>query len=145
MSDYYIQALRAAGAFVHEEIFTGDYQGTWLALVTYKKRTFFVEAAFGSCSHCDQWESFQEAHGWELSDNQVADFGREYLDNDSYHRFKSELVEKYREMSEWDLESDKVVAWLKGINMDVLHPSQCSDTPLTQSLGDALRGLQIGE
>jgi hypothetical protein len=96
----YIDALVEAGAVVHEFKEFGSYQGDWVALVTVKGETGWVEGSYGSCSGCD---SFESEFGWsdrdcnqhsyrhndaclgcqaaaKTYDARLADFGKTYLD-----------------------------------------------------------------
>jgi hypothetical protein len=105
----YSEALKAAGATVHDSKFTGDYQGTWVALVTYNGTTGFASGSFGSCSYCDSFQAFQDESGYEPTPEQLADFGRGYLDNiESIIKVRS----RYMEQSEWDSEAEGTIRWL---------------------------------
>lgn len=78
----YSTALEAAGAEVHAFEHFGDYQGTWLAKVTYNGETGYVEGSYGSCSGCDAFEAeFGYSYNDEEKDYQerLAEFGRSYL------------------------------------------------------------------
>ncbi len=97
---------------MHDSRFTGDYQGTWVALVTYKGTTGFASGSFGSCSHCDRFQAFQDEYGYEPTPEQLADFGRGYLDNiESMVKVRS----RYVEQSEWDSEAEGTIRWLDQI------------------------------
>ncbi len=105
----YEEALRAAGAVVHDSHFTVDHQGTWIALVTYNGVTGFALGEFGSCSVCDEFEFFQSQYDYEPTQEQLADFGRSYLDNiESIVKVRSRYVEE----SEWDSEAEGTIRWL---------------------------------
>ena len=56
----YSDALRAAGAEVHEFERFGSYQGTWCAKVTFEDKAGFVIGSFGSCSGCDSIQALYE-------------------------------------------------------------------------------------
>ena len=96
----YQDALTSAGATVHQFKKFGSYQGDWVALVTVKGTTGWVEGSYGSCSGCD---AFEAEFGWtdsdcdqhryrhkddcagcqtakRVHDAKLADFGRVYLD-----------------------------------------------------------------
>ena len=53
----YYQALEAAGAKILGYNTTGNYQGTWGAVVIYDGKLGLVTGAYGSCSVCDSFES----------------------------------------------------------------------------------------
>ena|ERR1700758_3187389 len=78
----YQTALEAAGAEVHAFQEFGDYQGTWLAKVTYDGETGWIEGSYGSCSGCDAFEAeFDYSYGDEDNDYQerLKLFGESYL------------------------------------------------------------------
>lgn len=58
----YSEALEKAGAKVIDFRETGDYQGTWGAVVEYKDKKALVIGSYGSCSGCD---AFQAEFGWD--------------------------------------------------------------------------------
>jgi hypothetical protein len=72
----YQTALEAAGAEVHAFDYFGDYQGTWVAKVTYKGETGWIEGSYGSCSGCDAFE---------------AEFGYSYDDEDKDYQERLKL------------------------------------------------------
>lgn len=53
----YSSALEAAGAVVHTYETFGDYQGTWVADVTFNGIRGLVVGSYGSCSGCDAFEA----------------------------------------------------------------------------------------
>jgi hypothetical protein len=61
----YVTALKAAGAEVLAEQQFGSYQGDWWAKVAFEGKLYWVHGAFGSCSHCD---AFQSEFGYDESD-----------------------------------------------------------------------------
>lgn len=61
----YKSALEAAGATIHAFKEFGSYQGEWVAKVTYKGETGWIEGNYGSCSGCD---AFQMEFGYDDSD-----------------------------------------------------------------------------
>lgn len=111
----YCEALEAAGAKVKEYWETGDWQGTWFALLD---DNTVVVGSYGSCSGCDAFqaefdysyqcnehrytypaladcEACQEA---EKEYNQkLADFGRSYLKADA--ATLDELIAEYERMN----------------------------------------------
>lgn len=108
----YEEALEAAGAKVHDFMESGDYQGTWYAIVEYKGETGLVTGDYGSCSGCD---AFQDEFGWSDDEKdgyqeRLADFGRQYLGNIVSFDNAIANVEQY---TSWDLEADKLLEWLK--------------------------------
>jgi hypothetical protein len=78
----YKTALEASGCVVHEYITTGDYQGTWYALVEYNGKVGVVSGSYGSCSGCD---AFEAEFGWDEQDKldpvKVSQFTKSYLDS----------------------------------------------------------------
>jgi len=78
----YSSALKAAGATVIDFKSSGDYQGTWGAVVDYNGQRSVVIGAYGSCDHCDH---FQARFGYENWDEtELAEFGASYLVNPYY-------------------------------------------------------------
>lgn len=78
----YQSALEAAGAEVHCFDYFGDYQGTWIAKVTYKGETGWIEGSYGSCSGCDAFEAeFDYSYNDKENDYQtrLKLFGESYL------------------------------------------------------------------
>ena len=53
----YAYALRTAGATIIEYKETGSYQGTWGAVVDFNGQRSLVTGYYGSCSHCDAYQS----------------------------------------------------------------------------------------
>jgi len=96
MESSYGLALKAAGAEVHEFEYFGDYQGEWVARVTFEGQDGWVKGYYGSCSGCDAFEA-ELGYSLECSDHyetprddckscqeyqvKLAKFGREYLDD----------------------------------------------------------------
>lgn len=114
----YIAALKHAGAKVHAETFSGDYQGTWLAIVTYEGKLGVAMGAFGSCSACDSFQAWQDEIAYgdgsfsecrDPTDEEYAAFAKTYLEN---VRDPAYVIDMYREQSEWDSEADETIAWL---------------------------------
>lgn len=75
----YSSALTAAGAVVINFKASGDYQGTWGAIVDHNGQRSVVIGAYGSCDHCDR---FQSRFGYEGgSQEELKLFGETYLHN----------------------------------------------------------------
>jgi len=108
--EWYAAALSAAGATVHAAVFTKDYQGVWLAFVTYKGETGFVSGWFGSCSGCDDFYAFEYRCEGEPTQAELARFGSEYLDG---IEGVDEVRKRYEEQSEWCMEADETLRWIK--------------------------------
>jgi hypothetical protein len=53
----YAHALRTAGAEVVDFKEIGSYQGTWGAVVDFQGQRSLVTGYYGSCSHCDAYQS----------------------------------------------------------------------------------------
>jgi len=129
----YIEAIENAGATVHENNSFGDWQGTWLAYITYNGQTGIVVGSYGSCSGCD---AFEAEFGWSYDkgcddhryDAQVdcaacqktasdyldklIKFGESYLDNiQSIEDVKARFVDQ----SEWDTDAVNVIKWLDNL------------------------------
>lgn len=104
----YIKALRAAGAVVHDWRAFGTWQGDIWAHVTFDGRTGFVSIGYGSCSGCDPWE--MEFCCDDPTDEQIAEFGRQYLD---------EILDGDAALAEaefytaWDVEADTAAACIR--------------------------------
>lgn len=132
----YDDTLRIAGATVHCYKTFGDYQGTWLAKVTYNGVTGWIRDYFGSCSGCD---ALQDEFGY--SDHQhegkgynyistfnllekydancpqcvrlmekVKAFGRGYLDD---IKTADEILAIVSKNLEWDMDAQKMVDFIK--------------------------------
>ena len=108
----YIDALKAAGAKVEDFREFGSYQGTWFALVTFRRKVGFVSGSYGSCSGCDAFQGefgFQDTsdagYQWRLKK-----FGLSYLEAmlsyDGAVRCASANIE-------WDTEADAMLAWVR--------------------------------
>lgn len=135
MSSYgYSGALQAAGAVVLEFRAFGSYQGDWYALVDYKGERGWIRGCYGSCSHCDAFES---EFGWSSDDGcdehpysshsdcadckakadeyqtRLASFGRSYCDGlQSADTICAELDER----GEWDSESEEAARWIRSVD-----------------------------
>lgn len=53
----YSLALESAGAKVLDYEQFGDYQGSWIAKVSYKGAVGYIRGFYGSCSGCDAFEA----------------------------------------------------------------------------------------
>ena len=90
----YREAMEAAGATVYEFREFGDWQGTWVALVSFNGSMGWVEGAYGSCSGCDAYESEFGYSDSEINfQKKLAAFGLHYLESMA---IGDELVEEYR-------------------------------------------------
>lgn len=108
----YMGALEAAGAKIIRYEYFGDYQGTILAEVEYEDRRGYVEISYGSCSHCDAYQAFSSDLGWdhELTEQELANFGRNYLED---IESSDKLIEKFTKQLDWDWQAEDVIKWLK--------------------------------
>jgi hypothetical protein len=122
----YISAIEAAGAVVHDHMRTGDWQGTFIAFVTYGSNTGIVRMEFGSCSHCDPYERllsdrWDEVNtpvdgvdgvdvSYDLTDEEEAEFGKPYL---AHVEYICDVIIAYKKMAEHDVDMDAVVAKLR--------------------------------
>ena len=114
MSDYR-DALVAAGANVISFATFGDWQGKWVALVTYLGNHGWVQGSFGSCDHCD---AFQAEFGWSHLDDEgsleynkrLAAFGQTYLDT---LQTTEEIAADFDRYADWDEESEQAAAWVR--------------------------------
>lgn len=107
----YSSALEAAGATVLQFEQFGSYQGDWFALVSYNGEIGWVNGSYGSCSHCDAFES---EFGWnddERSDYQqrLVDFGRTYLDG---LMTQEQALAHASQHLEWDPDAAEMVDYL---------------------------------
>lgn len=109
----YMGALEAAGAKIIRYEYFGDYQGTILAEVEYDGRRGYVEISYGSCSVCDAYQAFTDDlyRDHFMTEQELADFGRNYLDE---IESAEKLIEQYTKQADWDLEAEDMVKWLKG-------------------------------
>lgn len=124
----YQESLEAAGAVVHQFKEFGSYQGDWVALVTVKGETGWVEGSYGSCSGCD---SFEAEFGWsdrncdqhsyhhntnclgcqeaaQKYDARLADFGKVYLDCIQ----STEQFVKTHEDRDWG-DDGEIITWVR--------------------------------
>ena len=106
----YMTALEKAGATVIRTQYFGDYQGTILAEVEYEGKTGYIEINYGSCSHCDSFQAFEDEFDWDIgpTDDDLAEFGRRYLDILT----KESLIEKYTKQAKWDIDAEDALRWL---------------------------------
>ena len=112
----YKSAIEAAGAKVLEFKDFGSWQGEWVALVEYKGEVGWVQGSFGSCSHCDAFESEFGLGLDEESETEVqyqarlASFGESYLGG----LMTTELAAKYFDgAAEWDTDSAGAAEWIR--------------------------------
>lgn len=111
----YQEAMEAAGAEVLAFESFGSYQGDWWALVRFDGRTGWVRGSYGSCSGCD---AFEAEFGYDDKDpKKLAAFGKGYLD---WLMTQQEAEAAASENASWDMETDKVLAFLKNNAYDVL-------------------------
>jgi hypothetical protein len=110
--DGYHEALEAAGATVHAFEHFGSYQGDWWAKVTIAERTGWVNGSFGSCSHCDAFESEFRWNDQEKPDyrERLAAFGREYLEK---MLDQSEAEAEAARNIEWDHDAEEMLKFIK--------------------------------
>jgi hypothetical protein len=108
----YPKALAAAGAVIHAHERFGDYQGTWLALVTYGRETGWIKANFGSCSGCDAFEA-EFGYG-EPTFDQLADFGETYLGA----LLDQKTLEEQLKEDSWDSDSVEMLKFVQA-NRDI--------------------------
>ena len=109
----YMTALEKAGAKVLRHKYTGDWQGTIVVELEYDGKAGFVTIAYGSCSHCDSYQAFEEEFDWDVgpTDEALAEFGRRFLDD---IKTREALIETYTFEADWDSEAGVVLEWLKG-------------------------------
>lgn len=133
----YESALEAAGAEVHDTEFFGDWQGTWIARVTYNGTTGFIEGSFGSCSGCDSFQAefdFSEncrEHRYtgsepgtcvncdkakEVYGIRLKSFGELYLDD---IMTAEQVRERHKEDMEWDTDARAILVWLEKFDTGV--------------------------
>lgn len=107
----YSVALAAAGANVIEFKTSGDYQGTWGAIVDHNGQRSLVTGAYGSCDHCDK---FQREFGYENWDEtKLAEFGESYLHNPHYKEdVEREISFLSKDEDDWfDMEEIELYKW----------------------------------
>lgn len=107
-----MSALEAAGAKIIRYEYFGDYQGTILVEVEYQNKHGWVSIAYGSCTVCDSYQAFTVNLDWdyEPTEEQLAEFGRDYLD---YIQTEESLLESLREQAEWDSEAERMINFIK--------------------------------
>ena len=108
----YIHAIEKAGAKVHANLYSGDYQGTIIAFVTYEGNTGFVTISYGSCSHCDDHSAWREQFGYDNgpTDEDYAIYGRPYLEHIQTYE---EIHERYKEQAVWDFQGGEALEWVE--------------------------------
>lgn len=118
----YQGCLEAAGAVVHDFEYFGDYQGTWLAYVTYGGKQGIVSGFYGSCSGCDAFEA-EFSYAYDDDATELADryalFGESYLGTETDSSlapidYYLDLFNKQADV--WhDSETADIVLWLEGL------------------------------
>lgn len=113
----YEGALVAAGCTVHYFDLFGDYQGTWLALVTFQGTQGIVVGSYGSCSGCDAWEGWRDDHFGQKSEADwrglLAAFGDEYLPPKPLRPYLDDLRAR---ITSWaDHDDLAMLAWIEGV------------------------------
>lgn len=115
----YKSALEAAGCVVHNFEFFGSYQGDWIAFVTFENNRGFIHGYFGSCSHCDALELELGDLYFEGTETEqfeaLKSFGTSYADFNFYTG--EELVKKFSEQAEWDLDAEDMLDFVKSIDV----------------------------
>lgn len=141
----YCDAMKMAGATVHEYKEFGSYQGDWLALVTYKGKTGFIHGYYGSCSGCDSFQSqfdfrdhehpeddyytFFDALGSNFEHEnscdvckkwkeEIIEFGKGLLEEEILSPFM--VMEMFKEQSEWDLDAIELIEWVKTTSLQYM-------------------------
>lgn len=105
----YQEALEAAGAKVLAFEMFGSYQGDWLAKLEYEDSQFWIKDYFGSCSGCD---AFEAEIGWNPTPDQLAEFGRKYLDP-SERLTQAEIEAKISKNIKWDMDAKRMLDFVK--------------------------------
>jgi hypothetical protein len=118
----YELALEAAGAKVIDTHYAGDYQGTWGSVVEYKGKTGLVTGYYGSCSHCDAFQSEFDDYSWgseQISYNAekdvyTKDYGDTICTKEEYEAQQAEYQQKLSDFGKgylhviqdrWDIEN----------------------------------------
>ena len=108
----YHWVLEEAGATVHAFEEFGDYQGSWLAKVTYNGKSGWIMDYYGSCSGCDAFESegaYQDRTKQEWTEF-AKQFSKDYLED---IRTYEEVMEKCKENIRWDIDAREMIKWLE--------------------------------
>lgn len=114
----YQDSLIAAGARVIAFQEFGDWQGSWVALVEYQGQRAWVQGSYGSCDHCD---AFQSEFSWDSDfacqdvQEQLAQFGRGYLDD---MLTTEQVLRQYDADANWDSDSEAAAFWVRRAVMD---------------------------
>ena len=109
----YQQSLEAAGARVIAFQEFGDWQGSWVALVEYQGQRGWVQGSYGSCDHCD---AFQSEFSWDSDfacqdvQEQLVQFGRSYLDD---LLTTEQVLRQYDADADWDSDSEAAAFWIR--------------------------------
>lgn len=129
----YKEAIEAAGAEVLAFETFGSYQGDWLAKIKIDGKVKYIHDYYGSCSHCDAFESdfgfvshscgnddyydpFWEDDGFRDNCSECqnlkkrfVEFGQNYVDNAVSFE---ECMKIASENLEWDMDAQDLVDWL---------------------------------
>lgn len=110
----YGYCMEKAGAEILESADFGDWQGTSYYVVRYKGDVKLISIYYGSCGGCDSYQGWYDDFpiGKIPSDEDYAEFGRSYLEGPC--DFQQELKRAKKDCS-WDLEGDKLVAFLESV------------------------------
>lgn len=122
----YEKALIAAGAVVFDFKQFGDYQGQWIAAVSFNDQFGFVEGAYGSCSGCDAFEAefgwfdcISDANSTEYQQH-LAKFGKSYLEKVATpEEFIREYKNKLDSRHAWSEDQD-IYDWIKNYKFPVI-------------------------
>ena len=95
----YQSALKAAGAKIIDTIYTGSYQGTWGSIVEYNGKKGLVIGSYGSCSHCDSFQSEFDRYGSneiELNEDgsYTSDWGNEIRTKEEFDKQEADYQQR---------------------------------------------------
>lgn len=138
----YQSALAAAGAKVIDSYFAGCYQGTWGSIIEYKGKKGLVTGAFGSCTHCDAFESeFGGSYGEEIFFHEESGEYRVYQDGTrTKEEYEEQEASKERRLAEFGQRYLHVIQdkWDVENQLKNYHPDEWYDSEMKELLQWAL-------
>jgi hypothetical protein len=105
----YQQAITAAGAKVLDTLYAGSYQGTWGSIVEFEGKKGLVTGAFGSCSHCDAFQSEFDDWMWHMPREREGKYFDDYGDEITKEQYDQEHQAYQNRLVEFGMSYLKVI------------------------------------
>jgi hypothetical protein len=105
----YQQAMTAAGAKVLDTLYAGSYQGTWGSIVEFEGKKGLVTGAFGSCSHCDAFQSEFDVWMWGMPTEREGKYFDDYGDEITKEQYDQEHQAYQNRLAEFGMSYLKVI------------------------------------